>query len=290
MRVAIIGGAGKMGRWFAKFFTEEGMSVVAIDKDEEKLSKLKDETRVDTSNNTAAVENADRILISVPIDDFEGVVREIHSRIRPNQVIMDVCSVKEFPVQVMHHYIKTGITLGTHPMFGPGAKNVRNQNFIFTPTNQREEIFAGSLGGWLEERGANVFIMSPRRHDELMSVVLGLPHLIGIVVCDTLLSRPDLAETRKVAGITYKLLLTLAEAVASEEPVFYADLQMRLPEIEEIEGLFCKKSMEWVDLVKKRNKSEFTEKMRLIQEKLGKTNPNYRKSYDVMYKLLDTIH
>jgi len=288
MKVAIIG-AGKMGRWFTKFFLEEGDSVIVSDKDEGRLLKIRDEFGVETDSNVNAVKSVDRVLICVPLDDFEDVVKEIHLYIRPDQVVMDICSVKEIPVKIMHKYIKTGTILGTHPVFGPGAKNIKNQNFILTPTNSKEKRIAEDFKVWLEGRQANVFIMFPRKHDELMSVVLGLPHFLGLVVCDTLLDYGNFLETKRVAGASYKMLLTLAEAVASEETVFYTSLQLNLPEIEKIEGLFFEKSREWLNLIKRKDKSAFASKMELVKLRLTEANPDYAKSYEVMHKLLEAI-
>jgi len=182
MKVAIIGGTGKMGRWFTKFFLEEADQVVISGRNKEKLAKMKSEFGVEVGDNLNAVKSADRVLISVPIDNFETVIKEIHSHVRPNQVIMDICSVKEFPVKMMHKYIKTGVTLGTHPLFGPNVESIQNQNFVITPTSNEEERFANDFKKWLEERHVNVSVMSPKKHDELMSVVLGLPHFIGVLL------------------------------------------------------------------------------------------------------------
>ena len=288
MKVAIIG-AGKMGRWFTRFFLEQGDHVIVSSRNKEKLLKIKDEFGVKIADNVNAVKNADRVLICVPIENFEDVVKEIHSHIRPNQVVMDICSIKEIPVKIMHKYIKTGTTLGTHPVFGPGVKNIKNENFILTPISNKEKVFAEEFKRWLEKKQANVFIMSPKKHDELMSVVLGLPHFLGLVVCDTLLDYGNFLEMKKVAGASYKMLLTLAEAVASEETKSYTSLQMNLPEIEKIEGLFLEKSREWLDVVRRKDKVAFADKMELVKAKLMKVNPDYAKSYEVMHIFLDAI-
>jgi len=288
MKTAIIG-AGKMGRWFTKFFLEEGDSIIVSSRTKEKLLKIRDELGVEIADNVNAVKKADRVLICVPIENFETVVKEIHSHVRPDQVVMDICSIKEEPVKTMHKYIKTGITLGTHPVFGPGAKSIEKQNFVLTPVGNKEKRFAREFKSWLEQRRANVFIMSPRKHDELMSVVLGLPHFLGLIVCDTLLNYPNFLETKKVAGASYKMLLTLAEAVASEETEFYTSLQMNLPEIEKIEGLFLEKSEEWLNMVRRKDKPAFVSKMELIKRKLRKVNPDYARSYEVMHRLLDAV-
>ena len=46
---------------------------------------------------------------------------------------------------------------------------------------------------WLEKEEAHVFVMTPKKHDELMSVVLGLPHFLGLVACETLAGTEKLA-------------------------------------------------------------------------------------------------
>jgi prephenate dehydrogenase len=288
MRTAIIG-AGKMGRWFAKFFLEEGDSVIVSSRSKEKLLQIKDEFAVEIADNVNVVKIADRVLICVPIENFESVVREIHSHVRPEQVLMDICSIKEKPVKIMHKYIKTGTTLGTHPVFGPGAGSIKGQNVILTPISKKEKNFAENFKSWLEKRQANVFIMSPRRHDKLMSVVLGLPHFLGLVVCDTLLNCPNFLKTKKVAGASYKILLTFAEAVVSEETQFYTSLQMNLPEIEKIEVSFLEKSEEWLNMVRRKDRSVFASKMELVKRKLREVNPDYMGSYEVMHRLLGAI-
>ena len=286
MKIAIIG-AGKMGRWFTRFFLQEGDSAIVSSRSKKKLLKIRDEFGVEITDNVNAVKNADRVLICVPIENIEAVAKEISFHVRPDQVVMDICSIKEGPVKTMHEYIKTGITLGTHPVFGPGVKSIENQNFVLTPINDEEERFAREFKSWLEERQANVFIMSPRKHDELMSVVLGFPHFLGLVVCDTLLNYPNFLETKKVAGASYKMLLTLMEAVASEEIGFYTSLQMKLPKMEKIERLFLKKSEEWLDIVRRKDRSAFASKMELVKTKLREVNPEYGRSYEVMHRLLD---
>jgi prephenate dehydrogenase len=273
MKIAVIGAAGKMGLWFTKFFLEQGASVIVSGRTKKKLLKIKDESDVEVADNATAVKNADRVLICVPIENFEEVVKEIQSYVKPNQVIMDICSIKEFPVAVMHKYIPKATTLGTHPMFGPSVYGIKNQNFILTPTNAKEKQFANDFKAWLEKKKAKVSIMSPRKHDELMSVVLGLSHFVGMVACDTLVSKGDFAEMKKVAGPSFKLLSTLAERVASQDPNFYASLQTNLPNIDEIEGLFYQKAGEWLDIIRKKDQSMLADKMKSVKAKLEKANP-----------------
>ena len=288
MRIAILG-AGKMGVWFAKFCQEKGDSVIIADRKKETLSKLPSELAVETTTDFAkAVQGADNILICVSISAFEEVVKKISSSVREDQVVMDICSIKEFPVKVMHQHIKRGLVLGTHPVFGPGSKGVKHKAFILTPTNAKEQKFAENYRKWLEKEAARVFIMSPKKHDELMSIVLGLPHFLGLVACDTLLEQPDFTQTKKVAGTTYRMLLTLAESTALETPDLYASLQMTLPELGKIEDLFIAKAQEWLDLIKKKDSRAIIDRMDRLKAKLTKTDSDFAKSYEIMYKMLES--
>ncbi len=283
---AIIG-AGKMGIWFANFCKENGEHVILADRKKEKLHRLGEELGVETAGFAEAVGKADNIILCVSISAFEDVVRKIAKDIREGQNVLDVCSVKQQPVKIMHQYIKGATILGTHPVFGPGSKGVRNKAYILTPTNAKEEAFAQKYKGWLEKVGARVFIMSPEKHDQLMSIVLGLPHFVGLVTCDTLLEQPDFLETKKVTGTTYRMLFTLAEATALETPDLYANLQTSLPEMGNIEDLFIQKAEEWLSLVKKKDAAAIVRKLDKLKAKLVQTDAEYEKSYETMYKMLE---
>jgi len=287
MKVAVLG-AGKMGVWFAKFFLAEGDSVVVADRKKDKLLKLKSElAAVETADFVEAVQNADRVVICVAISAFEAVVKTIAPSIRDGQVVMDICSIKESPVAIMHKYIKRGVVLGTHPVFGPGSKGITNKAFILTPTNAAEQEFAAGFKKWLEQRKARVFVFSPRKHDELMSVVLGLPHFFGVVACDALLEQADYAETKKVAGTTYRMLFTLAEATALENPDLFASLQLSLPEIRQLEERFIAKAQEWLKLMQQKDQAAIISRMEQLKAKLVKATGDYARSYEVMYKMLE---
>ena len=286
VKTAILG-AGKMGVWFVKFCKENGEQVILSDRKKEKLAKLGKELGVETADFVDAVKKADNVIICVSIDAFEEVVKKIAPSVREGQTVVDICSVKEQPVKIMHQHIKKGLILGTHPVFGPGSKSVKHKAYILTPTDAKERVFAEKYKGWLEKVGARVFIMSPRKHDELMSVVLGLPHFVGLVACDTLLGQANFLETKKVAGTTYRMLFTLAEATALETPDLYASLQTSLPEMGKIEAQFIAKAEEWLSLVKRKDSAAIVKKMAELKAKLVKLDIGFEKSYETMYKMLE---
>lgn len=287
MRVAIIG-AGKMGVWFAKFFRDEGHSVVIASRNKKKLVRIGKELDFKTASVKKAVKGADNILICVSIDAFEKVAKTISVQINKDQIILDICSIKEYPVNIMHKYFSKNLILGMHPVFGPGSTSIKNKTIVLTPTNSEETDFAESVKKCLEKKDVRVFIMSPKKHDKLMSVVLGIPHFLGLVACDTLLDQKSYSETKNVAGTTFRMLFTLAEVATLEEPELFNSLQSNLPEIIELESLFIEKASEWLELIKKKDLIAITAKMNQLKSKLKRTSTNYDSSYKAMYKMLES--
>ena len=287
MKVAVIG-AGKMGRWFTRLFVDEGFSVIVSSRTKSKVDALKAEFDVEVAqSNVKAVGGANWILLCVSLDSLDAVLAEIGPHVRKGQVVMDIGSIKEIPVNLLHKHITNGTSLGTHPVFGPGAKSLEGQNFVLSPVEPEEKKFACEFKGWLEKRGTKVSVLSPRKHDELMSLVLGFPHFVGLVAGDTLADNKNFVGAKTVGGATYKLLLTLVEAVASEEPVFYSNLHMSLPEMEQLEGLFLTKIEDWLKFVKNKDCNGFSEKIRQVKQRLEELDPEYERAYGTMYRLLD---
>jgi prephenate dehydrogenase len=287
MRTAVLG-AGKMGVWFAKWCKEKGDAVVLADRNPQKLAKLGTELGVETADFPAAVKGADRVLICVSISSFEEIIKKIAPAIHKGQPIMDICSIKEYPVNVMHQYLKGALVLGTHPVFGPGSSGVAHKAYVLTPTNKEEESYAKEFQKWLQKEDARVFIMTPQKHDELMSIVLGFAHFVGLAACETLLEQPAFPESKKLAGTTYRMLFTLAEAVAQETPDLYANVQTKLAGLDKIEQSFIANAEAWLELMKKKDSSAIMERMERLRKKLGKVDSEYGKSYEVMYRMLQS--
>ncbi len=287
MRTAVLG-AGKMGVWYAKYCKAKGDTVVLAARNVKQLAKLGYELGVQTADFPNAVKGADRVIICVSISSLEEIVKKIAPSIHSGQPVMDICSIKQYPVDVMHRYLKDALVLGTHPVFGPGSNGVAHKAYVLTPTNKEEEAYAKEFKKWLEKEEAHVFIMTPKKHDDLMSIVLGFPHFLGLAACETLLEQPNFLESKKVAGTTYRMLFTLAEVTAQETPDLYANVQTKLEGLGKIEELFIANAEQWLELMKKKDSKAIVERMDRLRSKLGRLDSDFGKSYDVMYKMLQS--
>ena len=269
MRIAIVGGAGRMGQWLSRALVQQGQEVVLIDRDNARLQTAIIHLGVEGTTDPGMISTAGAFILAVPISSFEEVVQKLASSTSPGQIAIDVTSVKVMPVAVMHRYLPHCTVLGTHPIFGPGTKDLREQNVVLTPTSGREAALARQLGKTLKSHGANVSIMSPEKHDELMAVVLGLAHFIAVVTGDTLLSPGNLKELNEVSGPTFRALLAFVTTVLSEDPELYAAIQVNLAVLPGMEQAFADRACSWAEMVKNGDASSFAAKMFALRRMLA---------------------
>lgn len=284
MKIGILGGSGKMGQWFSRFLTENGHQVWLWGRNPSKLAPVASRLGSQVITQPDQLTEMDCLVISVPIDAFEDALKEIAPFTKPEQLVFDLCSVKERPVELMHQYLPHCRTLGTHPVFGPGAESLKGYNFILTPTTGAETELAEKVKIWLEKHGSTVSLISPEEHDRLMSVVLGLAHFIAIVSADTLLGQ-NLPGIAGAGGTTFRLLDTLTKSVLTEDPNLYASLQVNMPKLPGLEADFIKRATDWAELVKNGDKTGFAHRMQAIKDKLAQTEPGFEKAYQAMYHL-----
>ncbi len=285
MKIAIVGGAGKMGQWIARFLLAEKMDLILIDSNESRLSAAGKELVVEITTELSAVNSADLIIISVPIIAFEPVVKASSRFVRKGQTVIDITSVKVMPVETMHKYLAGCTVLGAHPIFGPGALGLDGHNIVLTPTTEPEKVLSEQARVFLEQKGAHVEVMTPAEHDHLMAVVLGLAHFIAIVSGDTLLGLDNFANTEIASGVTFRVLMTLVTSVLDEDPSLYASIQTHLPELPAIQDAFIDKATQWAEMVKQKDSPEFVRRMTELKKKLEKRICGDGQAYRDMYRI-----
>ncbi len=125
--------------------------------------------------------NSDTIIPCVPISAFEEVIKSISSKLKSGALVIDVCSVKVYPVDVMRKYLPASVEiLATHPNFGPdsargGLKGLRIvlHNVRISPSRYNK------VKQSCKDIGLEVIEMSPEEHDKLVAYSLAYTHLVG---------------------------------------------------------------------------------------------------------------
>jgi prephenate dehydrogenase len=121
------------------------------------------------------------VLLCVPISHMQTQLKTIAPLLTPGTVVIDVCSVKVYPVKWMTELLPAEVQiLPTHPMFGPdsAAKSLAGAKIVLC----RDRISAANydkVAGWLKAQELVVIEATPEEHDRQIAVTLALTHFIG---------------------------------------------------------------------------------------------------------------
>lgn len=131
----------------------------------------------------AAMETAaefDVIVLAVPVPALEPCLAALAPHLRPGQLVVDVCSVKEGPAALMRRLLPAGVEiLATHPMFGPRslAAGLAGGRIVLCPLRGRRwRRVAAFLRRGL---GLEVVRATPEEHDRHAALTQGLTHVLA---------------------------------------------------------------------------------------------------------------
>ena len=121
------------------------------------------------------------VILSVPISCMQDFLKEIAPLLAPDAIVVDVCSVKVYPVQWMTSLLPESVSiLATHPMFGPdsAATSLLDRKIVLCRGRIAEERYE-KIKSYLTARGLIVIETTPEEHDRQIALSLCLTHFIG---------------------------------------------------------------------------------------------------------------
>ena len=123
---------------------------------------------------------SDLIIVAVPVNTFESVLRGLRPRLDQRHVVMDVCSVKQGPCQLMEEVLGAEIAhVGSHPLFGPlsiaRAEPLRTV-LCPSPLHPAAALQARAL---FESIGSEVIEQDPASHDRFMALTHAMAFFIA---------------------------------------------------------------------------------------------------------------
>ncbi len=125
--------------------------------------------------------STDLIVLAVPISVVQGVCREMAPLLKPGQLVVDTCSVKEKPVEIMLAELPEGVQiLGTHPLFGPdsGKKGIAGLKIAVCPVRIEPDSYQAILG-YLKSLDLITLETTPEEHDRQIARTQAVFHLIA---------------------------------------------------------------------------------------------------------------
>jgi chorismate mutase/prephenate dehydrogenase len=218
-RALVIGGAGKMGRWFVQFLASQGFGVEVADP-----AGAAPPGAVAIADWRASALAHDLIVVATPLGATDAILRELAVR-RPPGVIFDLGSLKSPLRGGLDALRAAGCRVtSVHPMFGPGTELLSGRHVIFVDLGVPEALataralFAATM--------AEQVVMSLDEHDRLIAYVLGLSHALNIAFFTALAGSGEAApRLARMSSTTFDAQLDIAGNVAEESPDLYFEIQ-----------------------------------------------------------------
>src|SRR5476649_1638074 len=154
-----------------------------------------------TGNPSEAVEEADVVVLCVPIEAMSGLVHEFRDALKPTALVTDVGSVKGSVVRDIEPLLEgRALWIGSHPMAGSergGFAAARPDLFdgatvILTPTKQTPRDAQRRAEKFWTALGANLAVLSPEKHDQIVAAISHIPHLIAAALVNHAVNFGDL--------------------------------------------------------------------------------------------------
>ena len=212
----VIGGAGKMGAWFAQFLTSQGFEVEVADPKAIGARALRDWRDSPLGH--------DFIVVAAPLGAANEILLQLAER-RPHGVVFDLGSLKSPLRPGLSALRAAGVAVtSVHPMFGPDTELLSGRHVIFIDLGasealtQARSLFAPTM--------AEQVVMQLDEHDRLIAYVLGLSHALNIAFFTALAESGEAAPRLvELSSTTFDAQFDIASKVAEESPQLYYEIQ-----------------------------------------------------------------
>ena len=164
------------------------------------------------------------VFVAVPIRSFEKVIKDISQYSLYNTTIVDVCSVKVYPVDIMKNYLQKHVgIIATHPHFGPDSYSPFRElkTTIFPVRDSYNRI--KEVKNIFEAESIRTINMTPDKHDRIAASSQGITHFIGRVLKESGVRSTD------INTLGFNELLGVIEQTCNDSWELFKDLQKYNP-------------------------------------------------------------
>lgn len=217
-RALIVGGAGKMGGWFARYLTSQGYDVTLAD------------PAVGTPGPGCVADwrtldvDHELVVVATPLKAAAEVLEELAVR-RPPGLIVDIGSLKSPLRRPLERLVEAGCRIAsTHPMFGPATRLLSGRHVVFveigaaSATADAKQLFTSTM--------AELVDMQLEEHDRLIAYVLGLAHASNLAFFTALAASGEhVPRLHAISSETFDAQLDVAALVAGDNPRLYFEIQ-----------------------------------------------------------------
>jgi len=257
--MTIIGATRGFGRWIAEHLNND-FNITITSPDEASGMEAARELNVEyNSNNVEAVQNADIIIFSVPIEYMVETIKEVAPHAPEGSLLMDVCSVKTEAAEALMKYAPENTEiLPCHPMFGPRVPSIQRQIIVLTPIENRSERWFDRVHKYLIGAECEIVITTPEEHDKYMSIVQGLTHFSFITLASTIRKlHINVERSRSFSSPVYSLMMDMVSRIIYQNPNLYYSIQKNNKETSLARKTLIKEGIYLSKLIEDGNEDDF---------------------------------
>ena len=206
--IAVVGGRGKMGRWFVDFLENQGHRVSIIEAGE----------------GPPETTDAEIALLATPPETIPGLLAAFASARFPG-VVCDIASLKGHLAVPIAQAVEAGLAVTSiHPMFGPSARTLSDKVVCICECGRPDatarvvELFSATA--------ATLVPLDFEEHDRVISYVLGLSHVVNLLFAKVLAGGAErFGDVDRVGSTTFHAQVDTARTVLEEDPDLYFAIQ-----------------------------------------------------------------
>lgn len=220
--VAVIG-FGRFGELLVKILLKHSQAKVIV-VSSKKINSSHKNLKIESID---GVKNADMIFPCVPISEFQSVMKKIAPIIKKGAIVIDVCSVKMLPADIMKNHLSPSTQIiATHPMFGPDSYRIKKKlnglKLVMWNISAKENNYL-QIKNFFSSLGLKIIELSPKAHDKFMALSLGYSYVIGKI--------SQFMNIKKTPIDTYdfQLLLEHTSIIKSDSEQLFFDMQTKNP-------------------------------------------------------------
>jgi len=178
-----------------------------------------------------AVQDADLVVLAIPIGAMEAVAKEIGPHLKPGATVTDVGSVKRAVIDAVTPHIPADVHfIPGHPLAGTEHSGPRsgfaelfdNRWCLLVPPEDTDAAALARLRSFWEALGSNVGIMDADHHDLVLAVTSHAPHLIAYTMVGV---ADDLSRVTDTEVVNYSAAgFRDFTRIAASDPTMWRDV------------------------------------------------------------------
>ena len=223
MRKILIVGAGKMGRWFANYFSSKGYDVRICDVNRRKAEEVAREVK---GKAVEGLRDEEMVLCAVNLRNASRIAEDFSNK-GFKGLYIDISSLKKG----VNSVLRKGrmIALSIHPLFGPGAKSIEGKKIALTPIVDAETEL--EMAKKLFEK-ARFIIVDEEEHDRTIAYVIQLPQLLSLLASKVLKDEKFML----FEGTSFSMLKMMVAVSLYQSEELVKELLELNPYVEEVIG------------------------------------------------------